>query len=46
VYFYFDTKECEGISPCEIYIALDPEGQLQEYDEDNNIAYKDLIFAP
>jgi hypothetical protein len=46
VYFYFDTAECEDISPCEIYIALDPEGELEEYDENNNVAYKKLIFAP
>ena len=46
IYFYFDSAECEGIDPCEIYVVLDPEGELQEYDEENNVAYREMIFAP
>ena len=46
VYFYFDSEDCQEISPCNIYITIDPEEELEEYDEDNNIAYKEMTFSP
>jgi hypothetical protein len=46
VFFYFDTAKCEGISPCLIYVAIDPESDIEEYSEDNNIAFKEIVFSP
>jgi hypothetical protein len=45
-YFYFDTQECEGIGPCEIYVIVDPDENLDEYDENNNAASKEMTFSP
>ena len=46
VSFYINYFVFQGINPCKIYIALDPNHQLEEYNENNNVAFKELTFAP
>jgi len=45
VYFRFETEECEGIPSCQIYIVIDPENVIEEYDENNNIASREITFS-
>jgi hypothetical protein len=46
VNFYINSSVCQGSNPCKIYIALDPKNQLEEYNETNNVAFKELTFTP
>jgi hypothetical protein len=46
VYFNFDTEACEGVDPCMVYIVIDPDEELEEYDEGNNIACREITFGP
>ena len=44
VYYVFDTSDCEQEEDCYIYIEVDPDEQLDEYYENNNVAYKEIVF--
>jgi len=44
-YFLFNTKECELGQNYYIYVKVDPDNQLEEYNELNNIAYKQIVFG-
>jgi hypothetical protein len=46
VYFHFETEVCEGVDPCAVCVVIDPEDELEEYDEGNNIACKEITFGP
>jgi hypothetical protein len=42
--YQFESEWCIKISPCEVYIVVDPRNELEEYDENNNIASKKVVF--
>jgi hypothetical protein len=44
VFFEFDTHRCKGVDPCRVYVVVDPFNELEEYDEENNIACKEVTF--
>ena len=46
VYFNFDTDACVGMPSCEVYIVIDPDKIVEEYNETNNEASREIIFAP
>jgi hypothetical protein len=43
--FYFKTQMCEEVSPCQIFVVIDPETEVEEFNEDNNVVFREVIFA-
>lgn len=42
--YQFNSEICAEVSPCEITVVVDPRNELEEYDEDNNVASKVITF--
>jgi hypothetical protein len=43
--FQLETKRCQGKEPCIVTVVVDPENRLEEYNENNNVASKEVIFG-